>query len=271
MSSIVTLPEIQAALPKHVTISSLLDSGGQGSVFMGTCNNNLSAIKIVNPITTEKKRIEREIKFLKATTHPNIVKLFDYQQITIRNTEFQLIAYEYIDQGDLSKALGRTPLPTASEIIKLATSIGNAINVLWGTQERLVHRDIKPKNIMVSSTGNYVLVDFGFARHIDLSDITIGGAPGTPGYASPEQALGRKHLTFKSDVFSLGVTLFVFASGKHPYSGHQPFPTTPVSEEIFKVRADLDPKLLNAILAMLKPSPVDRPADVAGLFAALRG
>jgi len=262
MSGPVTVQEIQATLPTGIVIHSYIKHGGQGSVFSGEYHGQQSAIKLVNPASTETKRIQREAEFLKKTNHPNIVKLFDHCEITLRTQPVQLLAYEFLDKGDLSSHIAPGTLPSSASVIKIATCIGSAINTLWLSPERVVHRDIKPENIMLNSAGEYLLVDFGFAKHIDLSDMTIAGSPGTRGYSSPEQAAGRKNLTLKSDIFSLGVTLFVYATGLHPYNGAQPLANSAIEQNIFALRPDFDPKLSQLIISMLNPSPSDRPTDL---------
>jgi serine/threonine protein kinase len=108
------------------------------------------------------------------------------------------------------------------EVARVGHDIADAIEALWARPHRIVHRDIKPPNVMLATTGHAVLIDLGVARHTTLDSLTItGGTWGTHGYMSPEQAMGRKALTCKSDVFALGVMLQEGLAGRHPTNRNQ--------------------------------------------------
>ena len=265
----ITLSDVQKCLPSNCQVEAFLSSGGQGAVFKGTFDGAPAAIKLINPAGTEKKRIDRETQFLQSLSHPNIVKVLGHREVNLAGQQVQLLVYEFLNGGDILPRIGAIPLPENAEIVRLGLDISSAIEKIWSAKERVVHRDIKPANIMVGNQGQYVLVDFGFARHIDLSDMTVMGSPGTRGFSSPEQAAGRKNLTYKSDLFSLGITLFLFATGKHPFGFNQPSAESAVSENIATLRPDLEPRLSQLILRMLKPSPAERPAHVVLEFELL--
>jgi len=271
LSGLITVEEISKALPAEYTVSKLLDSGGQGAVFEGTCGGVRAAIKLITPHSTEPKRIDREVQFLRATQHESMVRVIGYTNCVLRGITIPVVAYEFIDGGNLSKWLDQQPPKGEELLVSLGRQISSAIDVIWNAKERVVHRDIKPHNIMERTESQFVLVDFGFAKHVDLSNMTAMGVnPGTPGFMSPEQAGGRINLTSKSDIFSLGVTMFMFATQKHPYKGIQPRGPVKIAEDIHQLRTDLSPEFRSILLSMLSISPSDRPNDLTARFDALR-
>lgn len=111
------------------------------------------------------------------------------------------VATEFIEGEVLSAVLSRGHLPTG-QVARIGREIALAIAALW--VERLVHRDIKPNNIMFAHNGRAVLIDLGVARHLSLGALTtLGKTWGTDGYMSPEQANALRQLSCKSDIFSL--------------------------------------------------------------------
>jgi eukaryotic-like serine/threonine-protein kinase len=121
---------------------------------------------------------------------------------------------------------------------------------------------------VASADGRNVLVDVGIARHLTLTDLTgVGGWAGTPGFMSPEQAVGRRSLTIHSDTFSLGVTLFQLAARRHPFNNAQHFIGRMPPPPLRSARPDLAPTFVNLIHAMMEVRPTRRPNQVAQLMA----
>lgn len=166
------------------------------------------------------QRLTREIMALCACQHQNICEFRDLQTPTIDGIPVIYFLEEFISGGTLTDRLKRGLL-NDTETKTLAQAISSAIAHL--EERRIVHRDIKPDNIMYRVDGTPVLVDLGIARHLDAPSITqtwAGIGPGTPGYAAPEQLLNDKHLIdWRTDQFALGVTISVATLGMHPYSG----------------------------------------------------
>ena len=237
---------VRAALPAGYEIIDYLDRGGQGSVFDGRYNGQRAAIKVFNP-SVEQERIDREVAALCAINCDYLVKVRAHTTITILDQAAPVVACEFLEGGDLRAlvppaAAGR---PTQARLLDIGLHVGMAIKSLWSAQpgRRIVRRDIKPANIICSGTHN-VLVDIGLARHLDLSTLTaFGMAGGTPGYMSPEQSVGRRHLTIHSDVFSFGVTLYYLAAGVHPFNGQQAQIGVVVPQRLSLHRPDLAPEL----------------------------
>ena len=264
-----TLDRLRAVLPPGVTVSGHLGGGGQGTVFRGTCDGANAAVKVFKT-NADTRRVDREIDLLSQLACPYVVRLLRHFSATLDSDPARILAYELHEGGDLNQHLvpGAAAVSPA-ELIKIGTQVATAIDTLWS--ERIVHRDIKPANVVRAADGRYVLVDVGFARHLDRSDLTIGGAPGTQGFRSPEQARGRKALTIHSDVFSLGVTLYALASKAHPFGGRDLPAPVPVNMAPLTARGDLSPGFVKIVEQMLDFTPAKRPTDAAARFAALGG
>ena len=260
---------IRAALPAGYEIVDYIDRGGQAAVFDGKYEGRRAAIKIFNP-TAEQERVNREIEALRAIDCDYLVKVLDSTIITLQGQAVPVIAYEFLDGGDLRALLppaNNTP-PALPILRDLGLHVGTAIEALWSAQpnRRIVHRDIKPANI-VRAGARFVLADIGLARHLDLPTITMPGlAPGTRGYMSPEQAMGRRNLTIHSDIFSFGVTLYHVACGIHPFNGRQDAIGVMSPIPVASHRADLPPQLCRLVDSMLSVAPHRRPSVLRAAF-----
>lgn len=263
------LQKIQAALPQGYLANDYIDRGGQGSVFRGELNGEPVALKLFAQ-SPEQRRIDREVELLSRIDLPYLVKLKGYVRVEIDGVELPLIAYEFLNGGDLRQY---TPPSTQrlspNELITLGYHVGSAIEVLW--QHRICHRDIKPGNVVRAADGRFVLVDVGFARHLDRSNITAPGLrTGTMGYMSPEQARGRAELTIRSDIFALGLTLYEL-SASHPFGRNQ-FQIGVISPRpLASVRNDLPAPFTQLVDQMICTRLADRPTNVASRFSSLLG
>jgi len=159
------------------------------------------------------ERFRREAIICARLKHPNIVSIYDVGT----HSDNLYLVIEYIEGEDLGQFLKRHhPLP-----VELALFISRELiaGLAYAHSQGIIHRDIKPGNIMVSREGAVKITDFGLARTEDLPSITAqGGTVGTPAYMSPEQSRGEK-LDQRSDIFSLGATLYALASGESPFRG----------------------------------------------------
>jgi eukaryotic-like serine/threonine-protein kinase len=237
-------------------------------VFLGSCNGTEAALKLFDP-RGDPRRIERELRLLAEIDCPNLVKLLEATTVTINGTDVALVAYEYHPGGTLLERLTpESPAATFEELKRMGEEVSTAIEALWN--KRIVHRDVKPANIVIARDGRHILVDVGLARHIDLSDITaLGATPGTPGYMSPEQARGRRNLTIHADVFSLGVTVYELATKTHPYQRDQGRIPQVAPRDLSMVRNDLPATLVRLIHEMMEPSAARRPRDPVDRFDAI--
>lgn len=167
----------------------------------------------------DKARVDREIAALMTCNHPNICRLLETGGIDDGSNSVKYLIEEYLPGGTLTEQLAKGCL-RRDKIVQLAIKLTEAIAHL--AEHRITHRDIKPDNIMFRADESPVLVDLGIARHLEASSLTktfLAQGPGTPLYASPEQLVNDKHLIdWRSDQFSLGITLSYAAIGIHPFA-----------------------------------------------------
>lgn len=184
------------------------------------------AIKVLHPFLSEdpafKERFESEARNVARLRHPNIVQVYDFEHDTVRDLYYMVM--EYIDGPTLSARL------MALEFQGLRFPIAEAIDITrhladalaYAHARGMVHRDIKPGNIMFDSDGRVVLTDFGIARIVSGPSMTASGSMvGTPAYMSPEQGLGQPG-DHRSDIYSLGVVLYQLVTGTVPFSADTP-------------------------------------------------
>jgi serine/threonine protein kinase len=147
--------------------------------------------------------------------HPNIVKLLDYGE----HEGVLYLATEFIKGRSLRDIIKETPLAEETAV-DLALEVAEALAYM--NQFGILHRDIKPDNILISDIGEVKLVDFGLSREEDQQTVSIKGEMfGTPQYLAPEYIDGKK-LNVKTDIYSLGITLFHMVSGKLPFQAGTP-------------------------------------------------
>lgn len=257
------LDVLRATLPGEFTIIGFIDGGGQAAVFDGTYGGERVALKVFSP-DAEQRRIDREIAALQAIDCDYLVKVRGSTAVTIQGDRLPVVAYEFLDGGDLRALLPPAGRPDFATLQTIGLHVSTAIDALW--TRRVVHRDIKPANIVRSGARN-VLADVGLARHIDLPTLTIlGGRAGTPGFMSPEQAFGRRNLTINSDLFSFGVTLYLLAAGVHPFNGQQALIGMATPTPLAQHRPDLPAPFCQLVDSTLAIVSHRRPTGVTERF-----
>ena len=218
-----------------------LGRGGMGRVYkaLDTEVNEKVALKLIKPeIAADKKTIERfrnELKFARKIRHKNVCQMYDLN----REEGSYYITMEYISGDDLKGMIRRMGRFSAAQAITIAKQVCEGLSEAH--KLGVVHRDLKPQNIMIDQDGNARIMDFGIARSIEGKSITGAGIMiGTPDYMSPEQVDG-KETDQRSDIYSLGIILYEMVTGQTPFEGDTPF-TIGVKH---KSEAPKDPKELN--------------------------
>jgi serine/threonine protein kinase/lipopolysaccharide biosynthesis regulator YciM len=178
------------------------------------------AAKVLYPQLSEDisyiQRFNREAKLAINLNEPHIVRVLDYGA----TRDIHYLIMEYIEGRDLLEILEeRDPLPY-EEVLNIASQVARALE--HASQQGIVHRDIKPQNLMVTADGMVKVCDFGIARVVALPSLTQSGFVGSPYYISPEQAMGE-HVDVRSDIYSLGIVMYQMLSGKLPFDAKSPW------------------------------------------------
>lgn len=209
---------VSSVLPNNLELVSVLDSGGQGVVFEGSCDGHPAAVKVYFPGQLQQ-RVEREVHALETIRSDSIVRLLWHGSLSHEGYDLPVVATELVEGVPLDEHL-ESNQSTPYELGTIAYDVAAAIDAMW--RYRIVHRDLKPSNILMRKNGRVCVIDLGLARHMDRSSLTVMGATwGTYGYFSPEQLRGVRQLTCKSDVYALGIVLVESALGRHPTQGDQ--------------------------------------------------
>ncbi|WP_237067640.1 serine/threonine-protein kinase [Microbulbifer guangxiensis] len=239
------------------TIHGQIGHGGMASVYLATQEslNRKVAIKVLRKSSDESlnARFIKEAHFIASLANPHIITIHDIS--TLASGDYY-IAMELLDGGDLSHNLHRFQEPAA--ILRLIQQIAEGLAVVH--DRGIIHRDVKPANILFRNDGTAVLTDFGIAKDVDNnSDLTQAGfSLGSPSYSSPEQAQGQP-IDITTDIYSLGVILLELLLGYNPFKGdsHTSTAINHIQQPVPVLPAEL--QYLSALLGrMLAKQPCER-------------
>jgi serine/threonine-protein kinase len=217
-----------------------------------------------------RARLEREACAVAKLNHDGILQIFDYASDEAANS---YIVTEFIDGQTLKQFLGNRKLPVPEIAALMVIEIGEAL--CHAHSLGIIHRDMKPENVMVRKDGFLKLMDFGVAQVVDLERMTVTGQIlGSPAYMAPEVLDGRT-LDFRSDVFSVGVMLYQMATGSLPFPGKNPHEVLrKVSEGKFAdprtVNRLVSDQLARVIAKAMARKPEDRYATLSAMLDDLR-
>jgi eukaryotic-like serine/threonine-protein kinase len=262
-------------IPERYTLIEEVGQGGMAVVYRAqdeTLKREV-AIKVLHQHLAgepeSRARLEREAQAVAKLRHDNILEIFDYSGL---DSHTAYIVTEFIDGQTLKQFLNaRTPgFPEVAALItsEICRALGHA------HAAGVIHRDVKPENVMIRKDGLIKLMDFGIAQILDFQRMTVTGQLlGSPAYMAPEIIEG-KPLDFRTDVFSVGILLYLLATGALPFAGKNPHEVLRrISEGKFadprSVKPGVDQALARIISRALARSPDDRTPDVALLGAEL--
>jgi serine/threonine-protein kinase len=254
-------------------VEKLVGSGGMSNVFRAHDRmlERTVALKILHEQYTRDadyvERFRREARSVAQLTHPNIVTVIDRGEQDGR----QFIVFEYVEGDNLKDLVNRGPLPVRDAIL-LTLQVARAL--AFAHDRGLVHRDVKPQNVLLNDEGQAKVTDFGIARSLDVDGVTqTGTVLGTSDYIAPEQARGQK-VNPKTDIYSLGVVLYELLAGQVPFSGdnfvavamrhvNEPVPS------VLERRSDVPVRLDLLIQRAMAKDPADRFESMDELVAEL--
>src|ERR1700761_9573639 len=255
-----------------------IGAGGSSAVYraLDETLQRRVAVKLMNrevaSDSDQLERFRREARAVAQLSHPNIVSVIDAGEDLDPDHPRPYIVFEYVEGETLKeriRRLGRLPIPEAvAYAIEIARALGAA------HARHIVHRDVKPQNVLIDEEGSAKVTDFGIARTLDEEGLTADGRVlGTTDYVSPEQALGRP-VTGQSDLYSLGVVLYEMLTGEVPFRGENQVAVAMkhVREELPDVqskRPEVSAALASVVETATAKRETDRYADDTELIADL--
>ncbi|UCE16153.1 MAG: protein kinase [Candidatus Bathyarchaeota archaeon] len=253
-----------------------LGEGGKGVVYKArdTVLNRVVAIKMLkSEVLSEEaySRVMREAQVVAKLNHPNIVSIHDIG----KESEKQFFILEFVDGMSLGGLMGtyREGKCDLQTVLRVSIDVCGALQ--YAHSQGVLHRDIKPENILITQEGTAKLMDFGLAKALGGTRITRRGMiVGTPAYLPPEQALG-KDSDERSDLYSLGATLYHMATGRPPFPGDDPVKVifshiNDMPMKPSRINPDIDAELERIILKLLKKDPDERYQSAEKLKEALQ-
>ena len=245
-----------------------IGKGGMGEVYLAKHKTlgTYRALKVLsnNPMDDKSRFLERflrEAKLASEIRHPNVVGVMDVETDSVCGVPY--IVMEYIDGGSLRNSLMANKRLSEEQAVVIVESIASALQA--AEEHSIVHRDIKPDNIMFTKRGEVKLADLGIAkgggRNNDLTRTNV--MVGTPAYLPPEQAKNAKGVDGRADIYSLGATFYEMLTGQPPYPGEN---TIEVLHRLFsdpvpdprKINPDVSPASAAIVMKMLAKDPKDR-------------
>ena len=270
---------LQHALGKQFTVGPLLGQGGFAVVFRARDHalNRDVAVKVMDtagassPLLAE--RFVREAQTIARLEHPNIVPIYEVGQ----PGDLLYIMMRCVDGPSLRQLLSANKRLSIGDAARVARAVADALG--YAHSESIVHRDVKPDNILLDKRGHVLVTDFGIAKAAQAATAaqltTEGMIIGTPQYMSPEQATGDA-VDGRSDIYSLGIVLYQMLTGGPPFDGDssakiiaQQLSATP--PDIRRARPDVTPELAAVLERTLAKDPVDRYQTAGEVSRALVG
>lgn len=251
-------------IAERYDLEELIDHGGMSSVYRGHDRllERTVALKVLHAHFGDDaeyvERFRREARAVAQLSHPNIVTVIDRGS----SDGHQFIVFEFVDGENLKQLVERIgPMPV-DRVLELGIQIADAL--AFAHAHDLVHRDVKPQNVLLDSAGDAKVTDFGIARSLDVErGVTqTGTVLGTSNYLSPEQAAGQP-VTPATDVYSLGVVLYELLTGEVPFHGDNLVAVamkhvTEHPPNLLDQRADVPPRLAQAVERALEKDPAQR-------------
>ncbi|CAH8709668.1 Stk1 family PASTA domain-containing Ser/Thr kinase [Paenibacillus thiaminolyticus] len=262
---------IGTTLAGRYEITARIGGGGMALVYKALDNllNRYVAVKVLRQqfVHDEEfiQRFRREAQSAASLSHPNVVSIYDVGQ----EDDTHYIVMEYVEGHNLNEIIQQRAPLQVEEAVRIASQICDALD--HAHQNRIIHRDIKPHNILIGRNGRVKVTDFGIARAVTSSTITqTGSVVGSVHYFSPEHAKGIS-AGEKSDLYSLGIVLYQMLTGRLPFLGESPISVAlkhlqEPFEEPRKVNPHIPQSVENIILKSMRKNPAERYQSAAEML-----
>jgi serine/threonine protein kinase len=260
-------------------ILELIDTGGMGSVYKGLdpATNSVVAVKVIpeEVVADEvlRLRFAQECQVVRSVNHPHCVRVIDFG---LEGSSAYMVL-EYVDGESLGARLERDGRLSEEEAVRLVGQVGQALHYLH--QRRVIHRDIKPDNILLTADGQAKLTDLGLAKNLDGDfNLTVTqSALGTPNFMAPEQFEDAKRADARSDLYALAATLYMLVTGELPFRARSVRAVGMIYKKKLahaitpprQLVPELSERLETEILKALQPDRQARHASVAEFLAGL--
>ena len=271
--------KLETTIIEGYRIIKRIGRGGMAIVYLAenaAINPPLVAIKILDEFLGSEpeyqRRFKREAYICSQLSHPNIVKVFNYG--STENSQYILM--EYVDGKDLGEYLKNGRIFSVDVIVNMILSLASGLEAAH--KKNVIHRDLKPQNILLSSSGIPKITDFGIAKIKTMSHLTEIGEKimGTTLYMSPEQINGSKDIDNRSDIYSLGVVFYELLAGYNPYNKNASTPPYTIMNDIlFKQpppirRADIPDYLITIVNKCMAKDRIHRFKNTSELINSIK-
>ena len=270
------LPHLTASLADRYRLERELGQGGMATVYLAhdLRHERKVAIKVLRPelaAVIGAERFVREIRTIAALQHPHILGLIDSGEV--QGTAYYVMPF--VEGESLRDRLSKEKQLAIPDAVRIATEVASALD--YAHRHGVIHRDIKPENILLHD-GRALVADFGIALAVSQAGgsrmTETGMSLGTPYYMSPEQAMGEREITARSDVYALGCVLYEMLTGDPPFVGStaQAIVAKVLTEKPVpprRMRERVPQSVESAVLTALEKLPADRFASAAGFAQAL--
>jgi len=251
-----------------------LGTGGMATVYRAwdRAAGRICAVKVLGDVLSRdeefRQRFRREAEAARTLAHPSIVSVYDCGEDEVH----QFIVMEYVGGGTVRDLLRRRGRVSEAEAVRLAAGVADAL--AYAHSRGVVHRDVKPHNILLTEEGRVKVADFGIARTLDGTSLTrTGTIMGSAPYISPEQARGEQAGP-AADLYALGIVLYEMLAGRVPFAGEAPVAVAlkhlhEAPPHLVDARPDLSPQTAALVERLLAKAPEDRYPTAAALAADL--
>lgn len=269
-----TLPPGNDRIAGRYEILGLLGVGGMGSVYRVRdleLDETVALKRLRRELVTAPgavARLRQEVKLARRVTHPNVVRTFDLGE----HGDERFLTMEWIDGHSLSQALACRGAFPADRVVAFGRQLCAGLSAAH--RAGVLHRDLKPDNVLVTRDGRVVITDFGIARAAAEAGATRAGLVGTPAYMAPEQVEAGGRIDARADQYALGAVLYEILTGERAWPGDEVFPvalarlTRPPPDPRSR-KPDLPSRMADLVVRCMARSPEDRFPDVDAVAEAL--